>query len=217
VPDRRIHRPNYDTIFALVEPASRVLDLGCGEGQLLARLIAEKQVQGRGVDIQESMVRACIARGLSVFQGDLDEGLKDFATGSYDYVILNQTLQATHRPVLVVSEMLRVGRRAIVAFPNFGHLPVRLQLLLSGRMPVTPELPYQWHDTPNIHLCTRRDFIIHCRSHGIRIERIVDLGRPAWLCRIWPNLLAREVIFVLSAGAGDAGEPVAGADTRFPA
>jgi methionine biosynthesis protein MetW len=142
-----------------------------------------------------------------VFQGNLDEGLKDFPTRSYDYVILNQTLQATHRPLLVVSEMLRVGRRAIVAFPNFGHLPVRLQLLATGRMPVTPELPYQWYDTPNIHLCTRRDFAVHCRSHGIHIERVIDLGRPAWLCRLWPWVFAREVIFILKAGAADAGEP----------
>ena len=200
MPDNGIRRPNYDAIVALIERGSRVLDLGCGDGQLLARLAAEKQARGRGVDIQEDMVRACIARGISVFQGNLDEGLKDFATGSYDYVILNQTLQATHQPVLVVSEMLRVGRRAIVAFPNFGHLPVRLQLLLRGRMPVTPELPYQWYDTPNIHLCTRRDFVVHCRSNGIRIERILDLGRPAWLCRLRPGLMAREVIFVLSKG-----------------
>jgi methionine biosynthesis protein MetW len=198
MPDNGIRRPNYDAIVGLVRRGSRVLDLGCGDGQLLARLAAEKQARGRGVDIQEDMVRACIARGISVFQGDLDEGLKDFASGSYDYVILNQTLQATHQPVLVVSEMLRVGRRAIVAFPNFGHLPVRLQLLLHGRMPVTPVLPYQWYDTPNIHLCTRRDFVLHCRSRGIRIERILDLGRPRWLCRLWPGLLAREVIFVLA-------------------
>mgnify|MGYP000458344692 CR=1 FL=1 len=202
MPDRDLPRPDYETIVRLVEPGSRVLDLGCGEGQLLARLIAEKRVRGRGVDIQESMVRACIARGLSVFQGDLDEGLKQFADGCYDYVILNQTLQATRRPVLVLSEMLRVGRRAIVAFPNFGHLPVRLQLLLRGRMPVTAELPYQWYDTPNIHLCTRRDFVSYCRRCGIRIERIVDLGRPAWLCRLWPGLLAREAVFVLSAQEG---------------
>jgi methionine biosynthesis protein MetW len=114
--------------------------------------------------------------------------------------------------VLVVSEMLRVGRRAIVAFPNFGHLPVRLQLLLRGRMPVTPELPYQWHDTPNIHLCTRRDFVTHCRAHGIRIERILDLGRPGILCRLWPGLFAREAIFILMAGSGDAGEPSPAAD-----
>jgi methionine biosynthesis protein MetW len=205
--EAKVHRLNYDTIVELVEPGSRVLDLGCGDGELLARLIAEKSVQARGVDIQESMVRACIARGISVFQGNLDEGLKDFPTRSYDYVILNQTLQATHRPLLVVSEMLRVGRRAIVAFPNFGHLPVRLQLLATGRMPVTPELPYQWHDTPNIHLCTRRDFAVHCRSHGIHIERVIDLGRPAWLCRLWPWVFAREVIFILKAGAADAGEP----------
>jgi methionine biosynthesis protein MetW len=212
VPDNGIRRPNYDAIVGLIERGSRVLDLGCGDGQLLARLTAEKQARGRGVDIQEDMVRACIARGISVFQGNLDEGLKDFATGSYDYVILNQTLQATHRPVLVVSEMLRVGRRAIVAFPNFGHLPVRLQLLLRGRMPVTPELSYQWHDTPNIHLCTRRDFVVHCLTHGIRIERILDLGRPGIPCRLWPGLFAREVIFILRAGSGDAGEPSPAAD-----
>ena len=123
---------DYDEIVKLVPAGSSVLDLGCGDGELLHRLIASKQVRGRGVDIEESMIIESISKGISVFQGDLDEGLRDYATGSYEYVILNQTLQATHRPLLVLEEMLRVGKRAIVSFPNFGYFRVRLQFLFSG-------------------------------------------------------------------------------------
>ena len=188
MPERAIPHLNYDLILKLIEPGSTVLDLGCGDGELLYRLKKEKKALGRGVDIEEAMVRKCIARGLSVFQGNLDEGLKDYETASYDYVILNQTLQVTHKPVLVLSEMLRVGRKAVVSFPNFGYYRLRFQLLPRGQMPVTRELPHQWYDTPNIHLC---------RQNGIPIERIVDIGRRT----PWPNLSAAEVIFILRSKA----------------
>ena len=192
---------DYDEIVKLVEPGSSVLDLGCGDGALLARLIAAKQVRGRGVELRESMIIETISKGISVFQGDLDEGLRDYASGSYDYVILNQTLQVIQRPMLLLAEMLRVGKRAIVSFPNFGHYRVRLQLLLSGRMPVTRDLPYSWYDTPNIHLCTRNDFIDYCANAGIAILREIDIGRRRTISRRLANWLAAEVLFVLSAGA----------------
>ncbi len=188
---------NYNEIVKLVEPGSTVLDLGCGDGELLYRLKHEKNVKGRGVDIQESMVRQCIARGISIFQGNLDEGLKDYDTGSYDYVILNQTLQVTHKPILVLAEMLRVGRKAIVSFPNFGFYKTRFQLLFRGRMPVTEELPYEWYDTPNIHLCTRKDFIYHCLKNRLNIERCINIGHSGRICRSWPNIRATEMIFIL--------------------
>jgi len=193
-----VPRLNYNEIIKEIEPGSTVLDLGCGNGELLFRLKSERQVQGSGVDIEEKMVRQCIARGLSIFQGNLDEGLKDYGTNSYDYVILNQTLQVTYRPLLLLQEMLRVGKRTIISFPNFGYYKVRLQLLLTGRMPVTKGLPYRWHNTPNIHLCTRKDFVVECRSRNIAIEKIIDIGHDQKLCRCWPALRATEMIFILT-------------------
>ena len=189
---------DYDEIVKLVPAGSSVLDLGCGDGELLHRLIAAKQVRGRGVDIQESMIIESISKGISVFQGDLDEGLRDYATGSYEYVILNQTLQATHRPLLVLKEMLRVGKRAIVSFPNFGYFRVRLQFLFSGRMPVTRDLPYSWYDTPNIHLCTRKDFVDYCTSSGVTILKEIAISKRATIGPVLANWRATEVLFVLS-------------------
>jgi methionine biosynthesis protein MetW len=193
----RLPNATYDEIVKLIEPDSTVLDLGCGDGELLARLAAEKRVRGRGVDIEEEMILRCIGRGLSVFQGDLDEGLRDYGSGSYDYVILSRTLQVIKNPILVLSEMLRVGKRAVVSFPNFGHITNRLQLLVRGTMPVTKNLPYQWYDTPNIHLCTRKDFLELCRDHGIEIEREVLFSDGRTIRPFLPNLLATEVCFVL--------------------
>lgn len=192
-----VPRLNYDEIVKIVEQGSTVLDLGCGNGELLARLKIEKNVRGRGVDLEEAMVRQCIARGISVFQGNLDEGLKDYSTASYDYVILNQTLQVTRHPMAIVEEMLRVGKRAIVSFPNFAFYRLVLQLLFRGRMPSTNELPYQWYNTPNIHLCSRQDFIDQCDTRKLIIERIIDIGQHERLCRFWPNMRATEVIFIL--------------------
>ena len=189
---------DYEEIVTLVEPGSSVLDLGCGDGELLARLTAAKQVRGRGVELQESMIIESISRGISVFQGDLDEGLRDYATGSYDYVILNQTLQMIHRPTLLLAEMLRVGQRVIVSFPNFGYFKVRLQFLVTGRMPVTRDLPYSWYDTPNIHLCTRKDFIDYCGAENVTILQEIDISKRRTIGRGLANWLAAEVLFVLS-------------------
>jgi len=190
-------RFSYDEIAALVEEHSTVLDLGCGDGELLQRLITTRGASGRGVEIEEEMIRACLAKGISVFQGDLDEGLKEYATGSYDYVILNETLQALHEPVMLLKEMVRVGRRAIVNFPNFGYIVNRLQLSLVGRMPVNRDIPFQWYDTPNIHFCTRRDFVELCRSLRIPIISTVDLHREQRIPGRVANLFATECCFVL--------------------
>ena len=190
-------RFSYDEIVNLVDENSTVLDLGCGDGELLQRLIATRGVQGRGVEIEEAMIRECLAKGISVFQGDLDEGLKEYATGSYDYVILNETLQALHEPVMLLKEMVRVGRRAIVNFPNFGYLVNRAQLFIGGRMPLNKDLPYEWYDTPNIHFCTRRDFFELCRTLGIRIITTVDLRQNRRVPHYLANLFATECCFLL--------------------
>jgi methionine biosynthesis protein MetW len=188
---------SYDEIVRLVEPGSSVLDLGCGDGELLSRLMAERKAVGRGVEIDESMISACISRGISVFHGNLDEGLKDYATGSYDVVILNRTLQMIHQPVMLLQEMLRVGRRAIVNFPNFGHVTNRVQLGFQGRMPVNRNLPYEWYNTPNIHFCTRRDFTILCRELGIAIVEEIAMKAGKRVRPVFRNLLSTEVLFVL--------------------
>lgn len=188
---------SYDEIVQIVESRSTVLDLGCGDGELLHRLIGERAVAGRGVEIEEHMILQCIAKGISVFQGNLDEGLKDYSTKSYDYVILNETLQVVRNPILLMEEMLRVGRKAIVSFPNFGHIQTRLQLLVNGRMPVSRHLPYQWYNTPNIHLCTRNDFLRVCAEMGITILSEIALNRTKRLRILPKNLFATEVLFIL--------------------
>ncbi|ADN01733.1 methionine biosynthesis protein MetW [Spirochaeta thermophila] len=192
----------FDVIVDMVEPGSRVLDLGCGNGALLSRLIRERGVKGMGVDIEEAMVLQCIQKGISVFQGDLDEGLKDYETGSYDYVILSHTLQVVHRPKQLLQEMIRVGRRVIVNFPNFGYLGVRLKLLFTGRMPETRDLPYKWYDTPNIHLCTRADFLDLCRELGIPILKEITFRRGRILKGPLRNVRSTEACYLLKGLTG---------------
>ena len=169
-------RHDFATIAAWVKPGSRVLDLGCGDGNLLKYLMDARQAHGYGVDIKDANILACVKKGLNVIQNDLDAGLSGFEAASFDYVILSQTLQAMKHIEQVIGEMLRVGKEAIVAFPNFGYWRHRVQVL-QGHMPVSPNLPYQWHDTPNIHLCTLKDFEAFCATHGIRIlQRVVMDG-----------------------------------------
>ena len=194
-------RIDYDVIVGLVERGARVLDLGCGDGQLLARLIAEKGARGTGVEISQAGVQAAIARGLSVVQADLDEGLADYQDQSFDWVILNQTLQSLAKPTLVLEEMLRVGRRSIVGLPNFGYWRLRLRLLLRGRMPASRALPYRWYETPAMRLLTIADFRAYCREHGIRIlQEIFLAGEAGHRRRFWPNWRAETAIFVLRGG-----------------
>jgi len=191
----------FQEIAQLVPIGSRVLDLGCADGDLLDYLSRTKQVKGMGVDIDEKMVLQCVARGISVFQGNLDEGLRDYQTASYDYVILSRTLQVVHKPVLILKEMVRVGKHAIVNFPNFGYLPIRLQLLLKGQMPVTSSLPFQWYDTPNIHLCTKKDFRNLCKELGIPILKEIDLWNSKRIPPFLGNLFATEVCFLLQGSS----------------
>ena len=194
----RIGPADYQEILNIVEPHSKVLDLGCGDGELLRLLVAERQVLGRGVEIDETMIIASISKGLSVFQGNLNEGLRDYASGSYDFLILNQTLQVVERPDLLIREMLRVGKRVIVSFPNFGYFRVRLKTLFSGRMPVTRELPHRWYNSPNIHLCSRDDFVAFCRRNQIQILRETNITKRRRIRGWLANLRSAEVLFVIA-------------------
>lgn len=195
-------RVDLDVIAGLIEAGSRVLDVGCGEGELLERLQNEKQVDGRGLELSQRGVNQSVARGLSVVQGDADKDLVFYPDKGFDYVILSQTLQATHNPRAVLDQLLRIGEHAIVSFPNFGHWRVRLTLLLTGRMPVTDELPYSWYDTPNIHFCTIRDFMLLCDEIGARVEsataldaygKEIGLSMPWWF---W-NFFGQQAVFLL--------------------
>jgi methionine biosynthesis protein MetW len=187
-------RPDFDTIAAWIAPRATVLDLGCGDGLLLKYLTGTRGVTGYGIDIADDNVLACVKNGVNVIQSDLERGLQGFDAGSFDYVILSQTLQAMRRTEAIVVEMLRVGRQAIVTFPNFGHWQSRWQVAFGGRMPVSDSLPYQWYDTPNVHLCTIADFERFCADHAIRVlERtVLHDGRPVGFL---PNLRGSLAVF----------------------
>jgi len=193
---------NYKIILNLVEEGSKVLDLGCGSGELLKMLKENKNVRGRGVEINEINVVKCIENGVSVFQGDIDEGLKEYQDKSYDYVILNQTLQCTHRPDYVIQEMLRVGNKIVISFPNFAYWRVRFHLFFKGTMPKSKVLPFEWFDTPNIHLLTIKDFREFCKVRDISIEKEILTIRASVnndiLNKILSNFFTEEVIFVVS-------------------
>jgi len=194
-------RPDLEIIAEMVEPGSRVLDVGCGDGALLDFLVHNRQVVGRGIELSQKGVNASVSQGLSVIQGNADTDLKDYPDRAFEYVILSQTLQATHDPREVLEHLVRIGRYAIVSFPNFAHWRARLHLLLTGRMPVTEALPEPWYETPNIHLCTICDFVALCRRCGIAIERLLVLdadGRPRAIERLgWANLLGEQALFLL--------------------
>jgi methionine biosynthesis protein MetW len=201
-PAPRAVRVDLAAVAAMVTPGARVLDVGCGDGALLQWLAETRQVDGRGVELSQRGVNDCVAKGLSVIQGDADTDLSDYPTDGFDYVILSQTLQATRRPKDVLVNMLRIGRRAIVSFPNFGHWRVRLSLMLHGRMPLTPTLTDSWYETQNIHLCTIKDFVELVDDIGAHIERGVALdhsGRPIRVNAPWWvwNLLGAQAIFLL--------------------
>ena len=169
-------RVDLRLIADMIEPGSRVLDVGCDDGALLQYLTKSRGIVGRGIELSQTGVNECVSRGLSVVQGDADTDLENYPTQAFDYVVLSQTLQATHRPHKVVSQLVRIGRKAIISFPNFGYWKVRLSLLLNGRMPRTKALAEEWHKTPNIHLCTILDFIELCDDLGVKIERQIPLN-----------------------------------------
>ena len=194
-------RADLQLIADMIEPGARVLDIGCGDGALLEHLVFVKQVTGRGIELSQEGVNACVSQGLSVIQGDADTDLTDYPAGAFDYAILSQTLQATHDPRHVLEQLVRIGRRAIVSFPNFGHWQSRLYLLCRGRMPVTEVLPASWHETANIHFCTIRDFSNLCQEVGVTVERALSLdarGRAAPLQSLrLANLLGQSALFLL--------------------
>ncbi len=191
-------RPDYAIIAEWIRPRSRVLDLGCGDGALMRYLAERKQTTGYGLELDDKYLPQCIRNGINVIQTDLDQGLAEFDDDSFDYVLLSLTLQAMHFPARLLDEMLRVGSRGIVTFPNFGHWRARLQLGVFGKMPISRTLPHQWYDTPNIHLCTLRDFEALCRDRNIDIleRRAVDhTHRTSLGLRLWPNLLGEIALY----------------------
>ncbi|HXP29811.1 MAG TPA: methionine biosynthesis protein MetW [Stellaceae bacterium] len=196
-------RADLRLVASMVEPGSRVLDVGCGDGELLSYLVHHKGVDGRGMELSQSGVNACVRHGLSVIQGDADNDLEAYPSDAFDYAVLSQTLPATRNPRRAIAHLVRIGRRAIVSFPNFGHWRIRLDLMLRGRMPMTKLLAQPWYETPNIHLCTIRDFVGLCAEAGIVVERSVSLdrwGRPFSLNPqgALANLLAEQALFLLS-------------------
>ena len=195
-------RIDLQVIADLVPADSKVLDVGCGDGELLEMLARDKNIDGRGVEISQRNVNLCVARGLSVIQGDADTDLIYYPDKSFDFTILAQTIQATHRPHEVLDQLLRIGERAIVSLPNFGYWRMRSQLFFKGTMPVTRDLPYTWYDTPNIHFCTIRDFVNLCDEVGAKVEKAValdgngdriGLSMPWWL---W-NFFGQQAVLLL--------------------
>lgn len=195
-------RLGYSIITDLIEQGAKVIDLGCGNGNLLAKLIEEKNVKGLGVEINQDAAISAMEKGLSVIQGDIDEGLKGFENKEYDWVILNQTLQSTEKPDYVIDEMLRVGKKAVVSFPNFAYWKVRFYLFFTGHMPKSKALPFEWYDTPNIHLLTVNDFYEFCKKRNIKILKSVFMTnanvKKNFIMRLLSNFFAEEVIFVIS-------------------
>jgi methionine biosynthesis protein MetW len=196
-------RPDLTAIAAMIPEGARVLDIGCGDGALLEYLVKEKNVDGRGLELIQSNVNQCVTRGLSVVQGDADRDLGEYPSGIFDIVILSQTIQATRNPDYVLHELLRIGKRIIVSFPNFGHWRVRASLLLRGRMPVTRSLEHTWYDTPNIHLCTISDFLALTKKTGVQIEKALTLDADGHTSRLdagaWKaNIFAEGAIFMLA-------------------
>lgn len=192
---------NYSVITENIEQGAKVLDLGCGSGELLKMLVDKKHCTGCGIDINQNNVIESIQKGLSVVQGDIDEGLKEFLDDEYDYVILNQTLQSTEKPDYVIEEMLRVGKKVVVSFPNFGYWRVRFYLFFKGRMPKSKMLPFSWYDTPNIHLLTIEDFFDFCKERNIKIKKSVYIKRGQIsknpFNRILTNFLCEEALFII--------------------
>jgi homoserine O-acetyltransferase len=192
-------RVDYELIGSLIESGSRVLDVGCGEGDLLAQLALARKIEGKGIELDQDLVVGCVGRGIAIIQRDIERGLGSYVDKSFDYVILSQTVQTIKDPERVFRELLRVGRKVIVSFPNFAHWRCRLQLLLTGRAPITRQLPFRWHNTPNIHSLSLKDFEEFCGKLGVTIEERIPLVKTSPSpVRFGPNLFAEQVIYVTS-------------------
>ena len=201
-PITHVRRSDFDVIVELIDPGSRVLDIGCGDGTLLRMLEAQKKVDARGIEISHAGVTQCLEKGLSVIQGNADSDLDPYPDKSFDFVILSQTIQAVENPKAVLQQLVRIGKKAVVSFPNFGHWHIRWQVGVDGRMPMSEHLPEKWYETQNIHFCTIRDFrdlleeldLKTESHHALRSDGKPIVFRHPWL---W-NMFAREAIFVIS-------------------
>jgi methionine biosynthesis protein MetW len=190
-------RLEYNVFAKWISSGASVLDLGCGDGELLAFLVKTKQVHAQGIELSEQAIQRCVAAGLSVFQQDIDTGLSEYANNAFDYVILNQTLQQVKKPDLALQEALRVAKKVIVGIPNFAHIKSRTQIFFKGRVPVTTSLPFQWYDTPNLHFLSIADFTDYCKNKGIPVENTLFTSKNGRV-KILPNLRAEFGFFLLS-------------------
>lgn len=193
---------NYSIITDMISSQDSVLDVGCGDGTLM-KMLREKNVHVTGIDIDQNNIVKCLEKGLSVIQGDIDEGLQGYSDNSYDYVVLNQTLQSTEKPDYVIQEMLRVGKKVVISFPNFAYWKVRFYLMFHGKMPKSNILPFEWYNTPNIHLLTIKDFYDFAKRHNFRIEKKLCMTKgklsKCFIRKIFDNLFTEEVIFLCTA------------------
>lgn len=190
-------RPDHRVIFDWIEPKARVLDLGCGAGELIDLLSREKEARVQGIELDEKAIWECVRKGLSVCQGDIETGLAEYPDRCFDYVILNQSLQEVRKAAFLLREALRVGNRVIVGFPNFAHISARASLFFGGRAPMTPSLPYRWYDTPNVRFLSIGDFRVFCAEMGFTAEKAAFLSGQETVA-FWPNLRALSAIFLLS-------------------
>ena len=190
-------RLDHKIIYDIVEPGSKVLDLGCGEGDLLYELVKGKNIKAQGVEVNDEAIYKCVEKGLSVFHSDIEEGLKGYPDKCMDYVILNQSMQETRNVLFVIQEALRVGHKVIAGFPNFAYLPARARLFFKGKVPITKSLPCRWYDTPNLHFLSLSDFVDFCSDNDIRIVQKHFLGKVREI-KILPNLFALNGIFLIT-------------------
>ena len=194
---KQTHVIEHKVISSWISSGASVLDLGCGNGELLSLLVNSKRVRAQGVELSEQAIRNCVAAGLSVYQQDIDTGLTEYADKSVDYVILNQTLQQVKKPDLAIKEALRVGRKVIVGFPNFCYITSRFQIFFGGKVPVSPSLPYEWYDTPNLHFLSIADFKEYCKKTSVTVEKTAFISKNQTV-RFLPNLLGEVGLFLLS-------------------